>query len=136
MTIQNTDSKNNNYVKTIAIGAGAGTAIGVGYAQTRKSLAKSVLNVLHYDTFKSVQCITANPNYNEQAFIANGTPIRLKFKTKNPDGSARMEFFDRIGTLKSDHSVYRIFGYNFDDIDWTQTCIATADGWENISKHV
>ena len=79
-------------------------------------------------------CITTNPNYNQQAFAANGLPIRLKFKTKDENGLYNMDLLDRIGALKSERSIYKIHGYNFDDIDWNNVCVNFGDGWKLLSK--
>ncbi len=79
-------------------------------------------------------CITTNPNYNEQAFSANGLPIRLKFKTKDKNGLYNMNLLNRICGLKKENSVYRISGYNFDDIDWDNVCVDLGNGWEWLDE--
>jgi len=79
-------------------------------------------------------CVTTNPNYNEQAFSANGLPIRLKFKTKDSEGLYNMDLLNRIGCLKPERSIYRVFGYNFYDIDWDNVCINNGLNWERLPK--
>lgn len=79
-------------------------------------------------------CITTNPNYNEQAFAFNGLPIRLKFKTKNKDGSYNMDLLNRINTLKQERSIYKVSGYNFDDIDWDNVFVSTESGWARLCR--
>lgn len=79
-------------------------------------------------------CITTNPNYNEQAFAANGLPIRLKFKTKGDDGLYNMDLLNRIAPLKQERSIYRVGGYNYSDIDWDNVCVDAGSGWKKLDK--
>lgn len=93
---------------------------------------KNYITSKGYHTAGNYSCITANPNYGEQAFGANGLPIRLKFKTKNQDGTFNMDLFNRIGGLKEERSIYRINGYNFDDIDWNNVCVQSGNEWVRL----
>ena len=79
-------------------------------------------------------CITTNPNYNEQAFAANGLPIRLKFKTKNEDGLYNMNLLNRITGLKQERSIYKVCGYNFNDIDWDNVCVQIDGDWRFLGS--
>lgn len=79
-------------------------------------------------------CVTTNPNYNEQAFTANGLPIRLKFKTKGDDGLYNMDLLNRIAPLKQERSIYRVWGYNYSDIDWDNVCVDAGCGWAKLDK--
>jgi len=101
--------------------------------QTKKT--KAFIDSNGYFTNGHYSCITANPNYNEQAFAANGLPIRIKFKTKDSEGLYNMDLFNRIGVLKPERSIYRVWGYNFDDIDWNNVCINRGQGWERLSRN-
>lgn len=87
----------------------------------------------HY-TNGHYSCITTNPNYNEQAFAANGLPIRLKFKTKDNNGLYNMDLLDRISGLKQERSIYRVSGYNYSDIDWDNICVDPGSGWVKLGK--
>jgi hypothetical protein len=79
-------------------------------------------------------CITTNPNYNEQAFAANGLPIRLKFKTKNEDGLYNMNLLNRINAIKQERSIYKVCGYNFYDIDWDNVCVQIDGDWQSLGS--
>lgn len=87
----------------------------------------------HY-TNGHYSCITTNPNYNEQAFGANGLPIRLKFKTRDSEGLYNMDLLNRIGTIKPERSIYKVHGYNYDDIDWNNVCINNGEEWMQLSR--
>ncbi len=82
-----------------------------------------------YYTNGHYSCITTNPNYNEQAFINNGIPIRLKFKTKDSDGQYNMDLLDRISCIKPERSIYRVYGYNYYDIDWDNFYVSNGIDW-------
>ncbi len=82
----------------------------------------------HY-TKGHYSCITTNPNYNEHAFCADGLPIRLKFKTKNEDGLYNASVLDRIEGLKQNRSIYKINGYNYDDVDWDNVYAKIGNKW-------
>jgi len=99
----------------------------INLIKTKKT--KTLIDSNGYFTNGHYSCITTDPNYSEQAFAANGLPIRIKFKTKTEDGLYNMDLLDRIGCLKEERSIYRVFGYNYDDIDWDSTCIDTGEGW-------
>ncbi len=101
-------------------------------AQTKKTGV--FINSNGHFTNGNYSCITTNPNYSEQAFAANGLPIRLKFKTKDDNGFYNMDLLDRISGLKQERSIYRVSGYNYDDIDWNNVCINQGDGWVQLSK--
>lgn len=87
----------------------------------------------HY-TNGHYSCITTNPNYNEQAFAANGIPIRLKFKTKDDDGFYNMDLLNRIAGIKPERSIYKVCGYNYYDIDWDNLFVSNGSEWEKLDK--
>ena len=87
----------------------------------------------HY-TNGHYSCITTNPNYNEQAFAANGVPIRLKFKTREDDGSYNMDLLNRIAGIKQERSIYKVCGYNYYDIDWNNLYVSNGAEWEKFDK--
>ena len=95
---------------------------------------KNFIDSNGYFTNGHYSCITTDPNYNEQAFAANGLPIRLKFKTKDSDGCYNMDLLNRICALKPERSIYQVYGYNFDDIDWDNVCVDKGNGWERLSR--
>lgn len=87
-----------------------------------------------YFTDGHYSCITTNPNYNEQAFAMNGLPIRLKFKTKDKDGYYNMDLLDRIHGIKPERSIYKVSGYNYNDIDWNNVCVNDGNGWAKLDR--
>ena len=104
----------------------------INLVKTKES--KALIDSNGHYTNGHYSCITANPNYNEQAFAANGIPIRLKFKTKEQDGTYNMDLFNRISPIKEERSIYKVCGYNFDDIDWDNVCVNYGVEWEHLSK--
>ena len=45
-----------------------------------------------------------------------------------------MDLFNRIAPLKQERSIYKISGYNYNDIDWDNVCVDTGSGWAKLDR--